>query len=103
MSNGLAACSNAPNFNITSCPSSARTYFFVTGASVPELLPRLINPFVKLGLTPYRVHASSEAGAGEEMLIELRFLGLVSDMAETLAARCRAIIGVHSVMLVRAG
>ncbi len=83
--------------------SAARTYFFVTGETGSELLPRLLNPFAKLGLTPYRIHASTEHGLGEEMSVELRFAGLASQMAEGLAARCRAIVGVRSVMTVTNG
>lgn len=79
---------------------TARTYFFVTGETSSELLPRLLNPFAKLGLSPYRVHASSEHGNGEEMSVELRFADLASELADGLAAKCRAIVGVRSVMTV---
>jgi hypothetical protein len=77
---------------------AARTYFFVSGEAGTELLPRLLNPFIKLGLVPYRIHASTEHGSGEEMSIELRFAGLTPDRTEVLAARCRSIIGVRSVL-----
>ena len=80
--------------------ASQRAYFFVSGLAGPDLMPRLLSPFIKLGLTPYRVHASSENGTGEEMAVELRFTGLAPDIAEGLAARCRAIIGVRSVLTV---
>ncbi len=81
----------------------AKTYFFLTGEAAYDLLPRVFIPFAKHGLVPYRVHASTEQGMGEEMTIELRFAGLASGAAETLAARCRAIIGVHSVLTVAEG
>lgn len=81
-------------------PSAAKTYFFLTGESAYDLLPRVMIPFTTLGLVPYRVHASTEQGTGEEMSIELRFTGVPAAACETLAARCRAIIGVRSVMTV---
>ena len=52
---------------------------------------------------PYRVHASTEQGAGEEMSLELRFAQLPLDAAEQLAARCRAVLGVRSVLTVAEG
>jgi hypothetical protein len=79
---------------------AAKTYFFLTGESAYDLLPRVMIPFAKLGLVPYRVHASTEGGTGEEMSIELRFTGLSASASDTLAARCRAIIGIRSVMTV---
>jgi hypothetical protein len=83
-----------------SSASPARTYFFLTGEAGSELLPRVLLPFAKLGLVPYRVHASAEHGAGEEMSIELRFTDLKADRADLLASRCRAIVGVRTVMTV---
>lgn len=78
--------------------AAARSYFFLTGDTGSDLLSRVLIPFVKLGLVPYRVHASTEQATGEEMSIELRFTGLAPQTVETLAARCRAIIGVRTVM-----
>jgi hypothetical protein len=81
----------------------AKTYFFLTGNAGADLLPRVLLPFTKLGLVPYRVHASTEQGAGDEMSLELRFARLPAETAEQLAARCRAVIGVGSVMTVAEG
>jgi hypothetical protein len=81
----------------------AKTYFFMTGESGADLLPRVLMPFTKLGLVPYRVHTSTEHGAGEEMSLELRFSALPSGTGEQLAARCRAVIGVRTVMTVAEG
>jgi hypothetical protein len=78
----------------------AKTYFFLTGDAGADLLPRILLPFAKLGLVPYRVHSSTEQGSGEEMSLELRFAALPRDTGEQLAARCRAVIGVRSVMTV---
>jgi hypothetical protein len=83
-----------------SAPSAERAYFFMTGTSGSDLLPRLLTPFLKLGLAPYRVHASSEHGTGEEMSVEFRFTGLTAATVERLAAQCRAVIGVRSVLTV---
>ncbi|HEY7645857.1 MAG TPA: hypothetical protein VH858_12530 [Hyphomicrobiales bacterium] len=80
--------------------AAARSYFFLTCDSAADLLPRVLIPFTKLNLVPYRIHASTEQGTGEEMSVELRFAGLAPQSVETLAARCRAIIGVRTVMTV---
>ena len=81
----------------------AKTYFFLTGEAGADLLPRLLLPFAKLGLVPYRVHSSTEQGTGEEMSLELRFAALSRETGEQLAARCRSVIGVRSVMTVAEG
>lgn len=80
--------------------AAARSYFFLTCDSGADLLPRVLIPFTKLNLVPYRIHASTEQGTGDEMSVELRFTGLAPQSVETLAARCRAIIGVRTVMTV---
>jgi hypothetical protein len=80
--------------------ASARSYFFLTGDTSSDLLARVLIPFAKLDLVPYRIHASTEQGTGEEMSIELRFTGLAPQSVEALAARCRSIIGVRTVMTV---
>ena len=81
----------------------AKTYFFLTGEAGADLLPRVLMPFAKLGLVPYRVHSSTEQGTGEEMSLELRFAALPRETGEQLAARCRSVIGVRSVMTVAEG
>ena len=93
-------CALAPDAPSLPAAAPARTYFFVTGEAGSELFPRLLNPFAKLGLTPYRVHSSTEHGTGEEMSVELRFEGLSPETVETLAAKCRTVFGVRSVMTV---
>lgn len=100
MSASMTSRADAAAGQAESNREAAKAYFFLTGETGSELLPRVLLPFAKLGLTPYRVHASCEHGAGDEMSVELRFEGVVSDMAELLAARCRSIVGVHSVITV---
>lgn len=102
MSVSAMPCAQAAAPSAATGASPARTYFFVSGETGSELLPRVLLPFAKLGLAPCRVHASSEHGAGEEMSIELRFTDLRPDMTDLLASRCRAVIGVRSVMTVTA-
>jgi hypothetical protein len=89
---GLATASHAPR------PDAERSYFFLTSAADSGLLARVLNIFIKLNLTPYRMHVTTEHGAGEEMTIELRFSGMTPQIAEGLAARCRTIIGIRSVI-----
>jgi hypothetical protein len=45
------------------------------------------------------VHSSSEQGTGEEMSFELRIKGADSAVAERLAALCRNVLGVKSVIM----
>lgn len=94
------AVSGHASRNDASKSAPAKTYFFMTGETDPALLARLLMPFAKLGLTPFRIHCSSEHGTGEEMSLELRFAQLPAETCEKLAATCRAIIGVKSVMTV---
>lgn len=94
-----AASVHVPNSG-SPVPAPAKTYFFMTGETDPALLARLLMPFAKLGLTPFRIHCSSEHGTGEEMSLELRFAQLPVELSEKLAANCRAMIGVKSVITV---
>jgi len=80
-------------------PAIGKTYFFLTGDAECGLLPRVLQSFAKLGLTPYRVHASAEQGAGQEMSVELRIAGADPELAKRLASLCRTIIGVRSVIM----
>ncbi len=103
MSASAMPCASAAAPSASAGTLPARTYFFVSGETGSELLPRVLLPFAKLGLAPYRVHASAEHGAGEEMTIELRFSGLEPETADLLALRCRSVVGVRSVMTVNGG
>ena len=85
--------------NLSEC-AEARHYFFVTGETSADLIARVLCPFIKNNVTPYRIHASSESGPGNETTIELRVAGLSEDLPEQLAAACRRIIGVQAVLTV---
>jgi hypothetical protein len=80
-------------------PAAGRTYFFLTAEAECNLLLRVLQSFSRLGVTPYRVHASSEQGTGEEMSLELRIPGADADVAERLASLCRTVVGVRSVIM----
>ena len=80
-------------------PVAGRTYFFLTAETECNLLLRIFQAFSRLGVTPYRVHASSEQGTGEEMALELRIPGADRDVAERLASLCRSVVGVRSVIM----
>ena len=80
--------------------ATSRHYFFVTGETSADLIARVLSPFVKNGVTPYRIHASCENGPGDETTIELRVAGLPDALPERLAAACRRIIGVQTVLTV---
>jgi hypothetical protein len=79
--------------------TSGRTYFFVTAEADCNVLLRVLQSFARLGVTPYRVHSSTEQGTGEEMTLELRIKGSDPAVAERLAALSRTVMGVHSVIM----
>lgn len=79
--------------------SAGRTYFFLTAEAECGLLLRVLQSFARLNVTPYRVHASTEQGTGEEMSLELRISGSDPAVAERLAALCRTVMGVRSVIM----
>ena len=78
---------------------AGRTYFFLTADPDCGLLLRVLQSFARLNVTPYRVHASTEQGVGDEMSLELRIKGSDPAVAERLAALCRTVIGVRSVIM----
>jgi hypothetical protein len=78
---------------------TGRTYFFVTAEADCNVLLRVLQSFARLGVTPYRVHSSTEQGTGEEMALELRIRGSDPTVAERLAALSRTVMGVHSVIM----
>ena len=90
-----AAMSAAPDHH----PAAGRTYFFLTAEAECNCLLRVLQSFSRLGVTPYRVHASTEQGTGEEMSLELRIPGADRDVAERLASLCRGVVGVRSVIM----
>jgi hypothetical protein len=93
----------ATHLPTTSLPTPAvtagRTYFFVTAEADCNVLLRVLQSFARLGVTPYRVHSSTEQGTGEEMTLELRITGSDPAVAERLAALSRTVMGVHSVIM----
>lgn len=80
-------------------PAAGRTYFFLTAEAECGVLIRVLQSFARLNATPYRVHSSTEQGTGEEMSFELRVGGSDPAVAERLAALCRAVVGVKSVIM----
>ena len=80
--------------------SNVKALFYIVGDADPAFLPRIIEPVAKLGHAPSRVHASSEAGDGSVMSVDLR----VADVSQTYAKRMehalRGIVGVTQVIAV---
>lgn len=79
--------------------AQGRTYFFLTAEADCGLMLRVLQSFARLNVTPYRVHASTEQGTGEEMSLEVRIAGADPAIAERLAALCRTVMGVRSVIM----
>jgi hypothetical protein len=85
----------------TAHPSSTvRALFYVAGPADPGLLPRLIEPVAKLGHVPTRIHASSEAGDGSELTVDMRLQGLTERAAQLIEHGLRATVGVRQVIAV---
>ena len=72
--------------------------FFVIADADPNIAPRLIEPFAKLGLVPWRVHISSEEGAGEDISADLRVQGVTHKTAHVIDKALRRIVGVRQVI-----
>lgn len=81
-------------------PGTVAARFLVLGTSDPSLLPRLVEPFSKLGTVPSRVHASCEAGDGSEMSVDLRIASVEARTAELIEAALRRVVGVSQLIAV---
>lgn len=77
---------------------TVQAMFFVTAAADPGLSPRLVEPFSKLGLTPTRLHISTEDRAGEEISADLRVGGIDRATANLIDKALRRIVGVRQVI-----
>ena len=83
-----------------SVTETVRAFFLITAPTDPGLLPRLIEPIAKLGAVPSRVHASSEAGEGLELSVDLRLRGVHLRTARLIEHALRAVVGVRQVVAV---
>ncbi len=90
------AVSNAPEAGAESVDAR----YLVVGATDPGLLPRLIEPFSKLGTVPSRVHATCEAGDGSELSVDLRLSGVPRRTAELVEHSLRRVVGVGQLIAV---
>ena len=75
--------------------------FFVTADARVGMLPRLLAPIAKLGAVPERVHASTEAGNGSELSVDLRVASLSAREAHLIDKTLRVIVGVRTLLTVR--
>lgn len=83
-----------------SASSTVRALFHVMGPAEPGLLPRLIEPVAKLGHVPSRIHATSEAGDGSELSVDLRLREIPPRTAQLIEHALRALVGVRQVIAV---
>lgn len=79
-------------------PERVQAKFFVTAEADPGLAPRLVEPFAKLGLTPARVHMSTEDRNGEEISADLRVADVTPLTAHLIDKALRRIVGVRQVI-----
>lgn len=85
---------------VEAAPLAVSARFLVLGPSDPGLLPRLIEPFAKLGAVPTRVHASCEDGDGSEMSVDLRIAPVAPVVAHLVEASLRRVVGVSQLIAV---
>ena len=81
-------------------PDAVSARFLVHAPSDPGLLPRLVEPFSKLGTVPSRVHASCESGDGSQMTVDLRLAGVAPRTAELVELALRRVVGVSLLIAV---
>lgn len=74
--------------------------FFVTADADPGMVPRLVEPFAKLGIVPARVHISGEYGSGGEFSADLRASGVSRQDAHLIDKALARIVGVRRVIAV---
>lgn len=94
----MPAAPVSPPVPVARDTDSVRAIFFVAAPADPSLVPRLVEPFSKLGLTPDRVHISCEDGDGAEVSADLRVYGVPPLTAHLLDKALRRIVGVRSVI-----
>lgn len=92
------SASNAAAGATGSETETVKAMFFVTADADPNIAPRLIEPFAKLGIVPWRVLISSEDGAGENISADLRVQGVTRKTAHVIDKALRAIVGVRQVI-----
>ncbi len=90
----------AAGFSGAAAPSHAvvSARFLVTAEADPGLLPRLLEPFSKLGLVPSRVHASRESGDGSMISVDLRMTQVDARQAELVENSLRRVLGVSQLL-----
>ena len=81
-------------------PATVSARFLVVGESDPPLLPRLVEPFAKLGAVPSRIHASCESGDGSQMTVDLRLGEVAARTAELIEFSLRRVVGVSQLIAV---
>ncbi len=77
-----------------------KALYFVSASDDPNVLPRILEPFAKMGLTPRRLHASREDGDGTQQSIDVRLLDVSQREALLLEKMLSAVVGVRQVIVV---
>ncbi len=78
----------------------ARVLFHITGVAEPGLLPRLIAPAAKMGLTPNRLYVSRDDGDGSIVSVDLRLTHVAQEDAKRVERALRAVVGVTQLIAV---
>lgn len=93
-----ASVSSAAAHGVQRESDTVQAVFFVTAAAEPNVAPRLIEPFAKLGIVPSRVSISGEVGDGCEITADLRADGVSRQCAHAIDKALRRIVGVRQVI-----
>ena len=72
--------------------------FAVTATNDPATLPRVLEVFAKLGLTPHQCHATAFGDGNSELHIDLQYANMTDGEAAHLAHTLRGCFLVQSVL-----
>ena len=100
--------SDSNQISLTPTPSNpsdtrlheVKALYFVTADAEPNMLPRLIEPFAKLGLVPDRVHCDRDAFHSCTLRVDLRAAELSNHYAMLIEKALRSVVGVQTVITV---
>ncbi|MEZ5857073.1 MAG: hypothetical protein R3D67_20910 [Hyphomicrobiaceae bacterium] len=96
----VSSTSHVDGQSASTAPQHVDARFLVVGDTDPGLLPRLVEPFSKLGTVPSRVHASCEEGDGSRMTVDLRLAHVAPRTAELVELSLRRVVGVQQLIAV---
>jgi len=87
----------AANPHSTRPPGCAYAAFLIESDVDPQMLPRVLEPFARIGITPDEVLSRVEGEASPVLRIEIRIAGADQGAVHKLSHMLEAIVGVRRV------